>query len=250
MNTHPMSDPRVIGHRGASGSAPENTLPAISRAADMGVAMVEFDVKLTRCGTPVLMHDDLVDRTSDGHGPAAGFDLAALQALDAGRWFDDRFAGTRVPTLAQTIDLLVARDLDANVEIKPCPGRTAETARQVVEMLMRLWPADKRPPLLSSFEIEALATARDLAPDLPRALLFETLPSAAEMDRLTADLAPVAVHLWERPIDADVVAAVHGRGLALRAWTVNDPTRAVHLVRLGVDAVFSDFPDRILDALA
>ncbi|KYO49271.1 glycerophosphodiester phosphodiesterase family protein [Tistrella mobilis] len=236
----------VIGHRGASGHAPENTLPAIRRAAELGAPMVEFDVKLTRSGVPVLLHDDRVDRTTDGRGPAAGFELVALKALDAGAWFAPAFAQTRIPTLAETVALLSETGLDANVEIKPCPHREIETAAVVAEELRRLWPAGKRPPLLSSFEMGSLRTALSVAPDLPRALLFEGLPAPHTLDALIGELRPVALHLWERVIDEDLVAWARLRGLDVRAWTVNDPARAACLHALGVTAVFTDFPDRML----
>src|SRR6185437_12837650 len=111
--------PSVIGHRGAASSAPENTLGGMRRAHALGIRWVEFDVRLSGDGHCILLHDDAVDRTTDGTGEAAALDFAALRRLDAGSWFSPDFAGERIPTLEETVALLGVLGLGANVEIKP-----------------------------------------------------------------------------------------------------------------------------------
>jgi len=120
--------PRVIGHRGAAAHAPENTLASFRKAAALGVEMVEFDVKLTRNRVPVVIHDDTLDRTTDGSGPIANSDFAAVRMLDAGRKFAPEFRGERVPTLDEVLTVALELGLAVNIEIKPCPGREVETA--------------------------------------------------------------------------------------------------------------------------
>src|SRR4029077_10571609 len=143
--------PAVVGHRGAAAAAPENTLESLRLAARQGAAMVEFDVKLTADGALILMHDDELDRTTTGHGAVAATALADIRALDAGGWFADAWRGARVPTLEAAIGLLEGCGLNANIEIKPCPGRGVETAEGVVACLRRHWPKARPQPLLSSF---------------------------------------------------------------------------------------------------
>src|SRR4051794_34519268 len=111
MPASPPPLPKVIGHRGAKAYAPENTLAGIRTAAQQGARWVEVDVKLTRDGVPILMHDDTVDRTTNGKGAAATLDFAELRRLDAGAWFGPAFAGERIPTLEEALALVFDLDL-------------------------------------------------------------------------------------------------------------------------------------------
>ena len=133
-------------------------------------------MKLTAEGVPVLMHDEHLERTTSGHGAVANTRFAALRQLDAGAWFGEAFAGERVPTYEEAAALCRALGLWANVEIKPCPGREAETGHSVARESMRVWAGYALPPLLSSFSVEALAAAQATAPLLPRGLLVEAPP--------------------------------------------------------------------------
>lgn len=233
--------PRVIGHRGAAGLAPENTVASFRKAAEVGVRWVEFDVHLSADGVPVVIHDDTVDRTTGGRGAVASLTLAELQALDAGAWFDPRFEGERVPTLEATVALLGKLGLGAVVEIKPSPGLAAATAEAAVRLLLRCWPDHLPPPMVSSFERAALERAHEVAPGIARALLVGRIRSGweREVDRLGC----AALHADQRRLDAATVATVTRAGLPLFAYTVNDPARAAALFEYGVAAVFSDRPD-------
>ena len=159
VETMPTLIPRVIGHRGAAGHAPENTLVSLEKAAALGVRWVEFDTKLSADGVPVVFHDDKLERTTDGRGPVAEMPLAELLALDAGTWFGDGFAGEPVPTLGQAMATLTRLGLGANVEIKASPGREAETGDTVGVVLKSDWPETLPAPLISSFDAETLAAA-------------------------------------------------------------------------------------------
>src|SRR5688572_5512979 len=120
--------PRIIGHRGAAMVAPENTLESLREAKRQGATWVEVDIKLTSDNKLILLHDDLVDRTTSGQGAAAGMTLAALRALDAGAWKGEAWKGALIPTLEEAVKEIRALGLHCNFEIKPCPGREAETA--------------------------------------------------------------------------------------------------------------------------
>lgn len=231
--------PRLIGHRGAAGLAPENTLASFRRAQAAGVAMVEFDVRLTADGIPIVLHDDDLGRTTDGHGPAAALTLADIKRLDAGSWFGPAFAGEPVATLAEVLELCRALGLAVNMEIKPDRGREAETARAALILAASLGP--ETPPLVSSFERPCLEVARDLVPAWPRGLLAERLPE--DWRDQAADLGCIGVGLDQRHLDTDQISAVRAEGLAVLAYTVNDPARAAVLWDAGVTAIFSDFPD-------
>ena len=239
--------PRVIGHRGAAASAPENTLAGFRKAAALGVAWVEFDVRLTRDGRAVLLHDDTLERTTSGRGDAAALDYDGLRRLDAGAWFDRAFAGERVPSLEETMEALAALGLGAVIELKPSPGAEDATGRYVAARVAERWPQSLPAPLLSSFKPAALAAAHDAAPGLERALLVGAVPRDAQPQ--AAALGCAHLHADQRRLDRAQVEALRAAGLTVFAYTVNEPARARVLLSWGVDAVFSDCPDRVIAGL-
>lgn len=238
----------VIGHRGAAARAPENTLAGLRRAHELGAAWVEFDVMLSGDGVPILIHDETLERTTDGHGAVPDHGLAAIRELDAGAWFAPAYAGERVPTLEEAIDLLLALGLGANVEIKPAEGHAAATGEAVAAGLAARWPVDGPPLLLSSFERPALAAALQTAPAIPRGLLAERLP--ADWEQAMTGLACTTLHLDQKVVSAELLAPLTAAGVPVLCYTVNDPGRAKELLGLGVAALFTDVPDTLLAALA
>ena len=235
---NPWPYPRVAAHRGGGTLAPENTLAAIDAGARLGHGMVEFDAKLSADGVAFLLHDDTVNRTSNGRGHAARLSYDALSALDAGAWCDARFAGERMPTLAQAAARCIALSVAANVEIKPCPGREVDTGRQVARETARLWSGAPTPPLLSSFSRAALAAAQDAAPDVRRGILFDRIP--ADWHAQAAALRCVSLHANHRYLDAATVARIKEAGFFVLAYTVNDAQRARLLAEWGVDTICTD----------
>ena len=243
-----MRLPRVIGHRGAAAVAPENTLEGLRVAARLGLRWVEVDAKLSADGVVVLFHDETLERTTDGRGRVAATRFAALRRLDAGAWFGPAWRGARVPTLEQALDLLLELGLRANVEIKPCPGREAETARAAVAAIRRAWPARRRPLLLSSFRPDCLAAARAAAPEMPRGLLVWERPK--EWATRAAELGCRTVHCADRYLTRAWAARIKRLGYGLAVYTVNDPARARRLLGWGVDTLITDRPDAILALLS
>ena len=220
--------PPVIGHRGAAGLAPENTLASFILAADLGCPMVEFDVRLAADGVPVVFHDDTLDRCTAERGPVAARTAAQLHLLS-------------VPTLAEVLALCRARNLMVNIEIKPDRGTEAATARAALDVAGACWPDDRPPPLISSFHRTALAEAKRIAPHWPRGLLYGRLPQ--NWRRHAENLDCFSVHLDQRRLSAGRAAQLADAGLAVLAYTVNRRQRAEKLWSRGVLAVFSDRPD-------
>jgi glycerophosphoryl diester phosphodiesterase len=243
MNDSTLTFPRIIGHRGAMGHAPENTLAGIRRAALFGLRWVEFDVTLTRDNAPVLLHDETVNRTTDGKGKVAAMTLAELKTLDAGAWKSAEFAGERVPTLTDVFALLRELGLGANLEIKPTPGRDAETGAVVARMVADAWPESLPRPLLSSFKPAALAAVRDVAPQLARGYLLKRLTRGWQKE--AAALGCVSIHCSQRTLTRKDAAEVRQAGYRLLSYTVNEAARARLLFEWGVEAVFTDYPDRL-----
>lgn len=233
---------RVFAHRGASGHAPENTLVALKRAAELGARWVEVDVKLTQDRELILMHDDTLERTTNARGPVQNATAATLAGLDAGRWFGAGFAGERIPSFAQFAALCASLKLKANIEIKACPGRERETGAALAAALRRHWTADT--PLVSSFAESASDAFHAAMPDVPRGFLTGTIPPDQRLEALKGHYA--AINCGARNLKAPDAKRAKSRGFQLFVWTVNDPAQADALFNMGVDAVFSDFPDRIL----
>jgi glycerophosphoryl diester phosphodiesterase len=242
----PQTPPRVIGHRGAAGHAPENTLASFGTAAELGARWVEFDVRLTKDGSVVVFHDDTLERTTDGRGRVSDTTLTQVGKLDAGRWFGGRFAGERVPTLEDALKALERLRLGANIELKSDsdPAREAETGRAVALALRASWPKALPAPLISSFRLPALQAAGQAAPEFPRALLVIELDQ--DWRQKAEALSCVAVHCREKELTADQAREVLDKGYGLRCFTVNEKKRALTLFSWGVESVFSDYPDRIL----
>ncbi len=235
--------PTVIGHRGAAGYAPENTLASIRKAADIGIQWVEFDVRLTRDGQPILLHDETLQRTTDGHGNVSAMDFSELQGLDAGQWFGPNFSGESIPSLSETLKLLAQLNVGANVEIKSIVGREVETGHSVASQLLKEWPGDLTPPLISSFSREVLAAAKEEAPSISRALIVGQIPNDWRDD--LEQYGCEGLHCNHKHLTRDGAEQIIKAGYSLRAYTVNDNKRAQSLFDWGVGSVFSDYPDRI-----
>lgn len=233
--------PRVIAHRGGGTLAPENTLAALAAAARCGCRGVEFDARLSAEGTPFLIHDATLDRTTTGRGLVSGATNAVLRALHAGRGYGPEFAGEPLPTLAEAIARCLELGLWANIEMKAEDGDEDACGSAVARVVEQAWRG--LPPLLSSFSTIALAAARRIAPELPRALLVGRL--AGDWRTQARQLGCVAVHTKASRTSPADIAAVGEAGLALACYTVDDPEAARRLFAAGVNALFTDRPDRL-----
>ena len=244
----PWPYPSWIAHRGAGKLAPENTLAAFRVGASHGYRAFECDVKLSADGVPFLLHDSTLERTTPERGIAGTRPWADLSQLDAGSWHSHAFAGEPIPTLGAIAAFCLRNGHAVNIEIKPTEGQEAQTGTVVAHAAARLWARQAVPPLLSSFQAESLAAAQAAEPQLPRALLLESL-RASWFDEAQA-LGCVAVVTDHRLMDAAVIARLHGVGLRALVYTVNDAERAQHLLALGIDGIITDAVDRFAPANA
>lgn len=236
--------PRIIGHRGAGILAPENTLAAIAAAASMGLSWVEFDVRLTKDGHCVLIHDETLDRTTNGQGAVADISLEQLHGLDAGAWHSVEFCGEMIPTLEDAIASLAFYGMSANVEIKCHPEIARKTGVRVARQLDRMWPDSLPLPVISCFEADALRGAREAAPRMERAWIVKEIPP--DWEDVLEDLGSHALHCAASLISAQDVQDVVHAGVSLRAYVVNSVEATAALFDLGIESVFSDRPDRLL----
>lgn len=228
----------IISHRGAAAIAPENTIAAMRVALDRGVDFVETDVQLTADGVPVLFHDETVDRTTNGGGLLARWSYDELRTLDAGSWFSPDYAGERVPSLEEFLDLLEPTTSRALVELK---GEwTAEQIAGVVDLLRERHLANRI--ALQSFEVDALESLADIAPEFARIMLTrEWDETAAET---AARLQVSAVGARAKLFDArpELIPEVQQLGIGTLVYTLNSERRWARAVDRGIDLVITDDP--------
>ena len=228
----------VIAHRGASSYAPENTFAAYDLALQMGVRDIELDVQMTVEGHIVVIHDDTVDRTTNGSGPVSAHDLASLQALDAGAWFGDAFAGQRIPTFEEVLKRY-GDWAHLHTEIK---GRTSGLVSRTLQLIDQHGMSEH--VTITSFQRQALEETRGLAPELPTGWLVsevgdETVGVTLEMG--LTQLCPRA-----DLVTPELVQRLHGLGLVVRAWGVSDESLMRAVVDAGADGMTVNFPDKLL----
>jgi glycerophosphoryl diester phosphodiesterase len=232
----------IVGHRGAAGLAPENTVVAFRRAYELGARTLELDVRLTADGVPVVIHDATVDRTTNGSGRVGDLRLVGIQALDAGRRFG---IPARVPTLAEALGS-VPDDTRWFIELKQDEAPPEVAAAEVLRILDgRVGQGRCR---LISFSEPLLAAVRGCGTGYRLGVLAardldEALDAAAQLDC-------EAIMLEMGMISEEAVGRCHARRLRLSAWTANSAERVKELARLGVDEITTDYPDLALRALA
>lgn len=240
MRTWPL--PSIVVHRCGGTLAPENTLIGLEFARAWRCAAVEFDVMLSGSGTAVLIHDETLERTTDGVGRVCESSDEALLRLDAGAWRSARFAGERIPLFSDAIRRCQALDLAIDIEIKPAEGFETETATLAATMAAASWPVGAaRPPLISSFSLDALRVAARLAPHLARAPLFEDIPE--DWETILVALDAVGLVCDGSRLREDDAKAIKAAGYGLAVYTENDVEHGRRLRALGVDTLITDRPD-------
>lgn len=241
FESNPWPYPRWIAHRGAGQLAPENTLAAFQRGASYGYRMFECDARLSADGVVFLLHDDTLERTTNGQGIGGQLPWHQLAQLDAGSWHSRTFEGEPLPTLEALSRFCLTNDFLVNIEIKPTPGTETATGEAVARLAARLWANAAVPPLLTSFQPKALVAAQQAAPQLPRGLLVDTLWDGWLAQATTLGCVAVVAHhkLW----DAAKMASVHANGMKCLSYTVNDPELARLLLTLGIDGIITDRVD-------
>lgn len=239
--------PPVIAHRGAGQVAPENTLAAIKSVREQGVNWVELDVKITYDGVPILMHDETLERTTDGCGLVSEVSWEQLQKLDAGKRFDPRYMGEHVPHLSDALNVVLQNNLALILEMKPCPGRAKATTMVAMIEIAKIWPEKDTYPVISSFDMECLEIAAQLEPHWPRVILMNQWDYIWKEDAVR--LGASGISLPHDHLTQERVRELRLNELSVMAYTVNDPARAKELLAWGVSAVYSDNPRAILAGL-
>lgn len=236
-----------LAHRGFSADYPENTMAAFRAAVDAGCDGLELDVHLSADSEVVVLHDDTLERTTDGFGSVSARTLAELQALDAGSWRSSRFAGERIPHLEEVLALAAETGILLNIEIKNAGGDNALLVEKVLAMVRER--ALESQVLLSSFHCGAVVTAAKLNPKIVSALLYSS-PFIRGVS-LCRKGGMRAVHptyhlLFYNPL---LLRICRAKGLMVNVWTVNLPEDMRRLIRMGVDGIITNHPDLLAQVL-
>ncbi len=233
--------PVIEAHRGDSANAPENTLAAFRRALELGVLWIELDVHPAKDGTLMVLHDDTVDRTTNGSGAVCDLRADELGRLDAGYWFAPTFSGERIPQLREVMELVAPTRTGLNVEIMASPAG-ADVPRAVVELLRRF--GKERHYVVSSFDLPALRQVRAIAPEITLALIGSgpEILAHARQHRLPW------IHADHVTVDERLLTEAHERGIRVNAWTVDDPATLGRWRAMGLDKLCTNRPADMLTA--
>jgi glycerophosphoryl diester phosphodiesterase len=221
---------KIIAHRGASGYAPENTIAALKKALQYNIDMIEFDVHALPSGETILMHDHRINRTTDGTGYVLQHTFADLRHLDAGE-------KEIVPTLNEALDL-INRQVRVNIELKG-PQSTQAVANIIQKYLDQDWEPEDF--LVSSFNHHELQEFKSLMPNIDIAALLDAIPLTYAA--YGQELGATAVCPSDEFINEAYVDDAHKRGLRVYVWTINEPEEIDRMRDLGVDGIFTNFPD-------
>lgn len=244
----------IIAHRGASGYAPENTLAAFRKAIELGANVLETDVRQTKDGHLVLVHDASVDRTTNGEGDVADLTLAELKLLDAGGWFSHAFRDERIPTLVEVIDLL-PDSTKLIIEIKGDSASYPGIEERVVNLVAQKRIADR--VILKSFDVDVLNKLRRLAPEVPQLLVYAfRIPwiglvvgaGVSQIDVLSLDVQYLQPHSLF--VTESFVRSAHRRNINIIAWDVETGERMKEMIAFGVDGIETDYPDVLRQVLS
>ncbi len=234
--------PIVFAHRGFSGKAPENTLPAFTKALEVGVTGIELDVQLSKDGEVMVIHDEKIDRTTNGNGFLKEFTKDELKKLDAGNWFDSEYAGTTIPTLPEVLELIKNYPITLNIELKTGNCEYPGLEEKVLEYC-RLYNMEDR-VIYSSFNHNSLKHLKEIEPTAKIGVLY--VLGINEPWEYSKDLDAEAIHPAVHNICPELIEGAHNAGMKVNTYTIDDEEQMKKVLAVGVDGIFTNYPDRLL----
>jgi len=241
--THPV----IFGHRGACAHAPENTVASFKLAIEEGADFIELDAKLSSDHKVMVIHDQTVDRTTNGTGRVNELTCAELQKLDAGSKFDVKYAGEKIPTLDEVFKA-VGKQILVNVELTNYASKNDDLIPLVAQVVKENQMEER--VMFSSFLPKNLAEIHKLIPQAPTAMLcLEGLSGLITRSSWSMKVAPKILHPYLKDTTEALVAREHKRGRRVHVWTVNDAKDIEFLLKIGVDGVFTDNPKQMRELL-
>ncbi|MFD1955603.1 glycerophosphodiester phosphodiesterase [Paenibacillus thailandensis] len=237
----PNSQPINFAHRGASGYCPENTMAAFAKALELGANGIETDVQMTKDGRLVLIHDETLKRTAGADVWVKDITFDELQKLDAGSWYDERFAGERVPALEELLELVRGTDTIVNIELKNGLVPYPELESKVIAAVREFKWEDRT--IISSFNHYSLALCNQLAPEIATGVLY--MEGLYRPWEYAAAFGASALHPYRYTVKAEWVAEAAAKGISCNPFTVNEPDEMIRLIEAGVSGIITDYPDRL-----
>ncbi|MBV1756626.1 MAG: glycerophosphodiester phosphodiesterase [Dethiosulfatibacter sp.] len=230
---------KIIGHRGAMGYRPENTMSSFLKAINVGAHGIEFDVHLTRDNVPVVIHDERVDRTTDKIGEVKDYTFGQIRKLDAGTWFSRDFYNERIPSLKDVLSLDVTEDFVFNIELKAgsyyYPGIERITLEQIQDCHR------EKQVIISSFDHSALLEVKRLCPAIKTGALFcaRLYEPWAYLKSLKCDY----YHPDYRTIDSEIIKNANRHNLPVNTYTINNESVMTDLIHADVNMIITNYPD-------
>ena len=241
-----MKKPLVIAHRGFSGKFPENSKRAFVEAiAVAGCDGIETDVHLSKDGEPVIIHDGTLERTTNGKGPVIAKTFEELRKLDVGSWMSEEFAGEQIMHLNELLDLCIQHDKVLNIELKNYQTIYPNLEKIVIDCVVAKNAEDR--VFLSSFNHISMETCKGINPNIKTGLLYMQPLIKAEKYAAGHALHPAYALLG---LEADLVERTHKEGQAVHTWTVNGDDEMRFCIKMDVDSIITNFPDRLAELLA
>lgn len=244
-----MNSVKIISHRGANKYAPQNTLPAFERSIQLGADGFETDVHMTKDGVPVICHNYTINDTSDGMGSIATYTLEELKKFDFGSYYSPKFRGTKIPTLDEFLELVATSDIEImNIELKSPRAKETDIVEKTIEAVRAHKLFDRL--LISSFDSKLLVRAKEIDDSCKTAFLYHpNSPDSAKMLFYPISFAKKikvdALHPMDVYVNSAYVKAAHNAGLKVNVWTVNKESKIEKMIKLGVDGIITDCPDRV-----
>ncbi|MFW5790024.1 MAG: glycerophosphodiester phosphodiesterase [Bacillota bacterium] len=239
-----MIETKILGHRGAMGSAPENTLPSFKKAIADSADGVEFDVQLSADGVPVVIHDERVDRTTDGKGPVNQMSVREIKKLDAGSFFADKFVDTAMPLLTEVIEVIQGMDI-INLELKNSNINYEGMEKKVIEITKEFGVFNKT--IFSSFNHYSLNKVKEIEPEAKTGVLY--MAGIYQPWEYARKLDAAAIHPFYAAVVPEIVKKCHNHGLAVNVFGVNGDETIRQLLMMNVDAIITDYPARAREIL-
>ncbi len=244
-----MDTVKIISHRGANKYAPQNTLPAFERSVQLGADGFETDVHMTKDGIPVICHNYTINDTSNGMGSISSYTLEELKKFDFGAYYSPRFKGTEIPTLDEFLELVASSDIEImNIELKSPREKETDIVEKTVDAVKAHNLFDRL--LISSFDSRLLVKAKQIDSRCKTGFLY----SPNKADALKMLFYPIAyakkigadaLHPMKVYVNKFYVKAAHKEGIKINVWTVNKESDIEKMIRLGVDGIITDCPDRV-----
>ncbi|WP_326497923.1 glycerophosphodiester phosphodiesterase [Clostridium sp. ZS2-4] len=229
-------------HRGASAYYPENTMLAFEKALELGATGIETDVQMTKDGVLILMHDELVNRTTTGRGFIKNYTYKEIRKLDAGSWFRGDFKNIKVPSLDELMDLLMDKNIQLNIELKNNIILYEELEEKVIQKIYKYNMQNK--VIISSFNHYALEKCKEISPEIKIGLLY--IAGLYEPEKYAKRLGAEALHPYFYAVNNDeIIKNIKKTGLMLNPYTVDEESYMKFFVDHGVDGIITNYPDKL-----